>query len=184
MTSNFFDSVTEAINGGVSYADRKTQIIRYRSELSTLARQKAQAFSDLGQAVLNREAANPQFVNAYASQVSAIRSLEQRENELKMQIDALQQQDVASNAGGQPQSGKVCSHCGTHCPDRASSAQTAEHCWRRSRLLRTRLRRRGRGCSASRAIFSIPPITSGVNAAAAAWNQSRTPLPRLVSNDD
>ena len=119
MTSNFFDSVTEAINGGVSYADRKTQIIRYRSELSTLARQKAQAFSDLGQAVLNREAANPQFVNAYASQVSAIRSLEQRENELKMQIDALQQQDVASNAGGQPQSGKVCSHCGTHCPDRA-----------------------------------------------------------------
>lgn len=119
MTSNFFDSVTEAINGGVSYADRKTQIIRYRSERSTLARQKAQAFSDLGQAVLNREAANPQFVNAYASQVSAIRSLEQRENELKMQIDALQQQDVASNAGGQPQSGKVCSHCGTHCPDRA-----------------------------------------------------------------
>ena len=57
MTSNFFDSVTEAINGGVAYADRKTQIIRYRSELSTLAKQKAQAFSDLGQAVLNREAA-------------------------------------------------------------------------------------------------------------------------------
>ena len=94
MTSNFFDSVTEAINGGVAYADRKTQIIRYRSELSTLARQKAQAFSDLGQAVLNREAANPQFVNAYASQVSAIRSLEQRENELEMQIDALQRRRV------------------------------------------------------------------------------------------
>lgn len=119
MTSNFFDSVTEAINGGVAYADRKTQIIRYRSELSTLAKQKSQAFSDLGQAVLSREASNQQFMNAYASQVSAIRSLEQRENELKMQIDALQQQDVASNAGGQPQSGKVCSHCGAHCPDRA-----------------------------------------------------------------
>ena len=110
MTSNFFDSVTEAINGGVAYADRKTQIIRYRSELSTLAKQKAQAFSDLGQAVLNREAANQQFVNAYAGQVSAIRSIEQRENELKMQIDVLQQQDMTSNTGGQPQSGKVCAH--------------------------------------------------------------------------
>ena len=36
-----------------------------------------------------------------------------------MQIDVLQQQDMASNTGGQPQSGKVCAHCGTHCPDRA-----------------------------------------------------------------
>lgn len=119
MTSNFFDSVTEAINGGVSYADRKTQIIRYRSELSTLARQKAQAFSDLGQAVLDREAANQQFVNAYAGQVSAIRAIEQRENELRMQIDVLQQQDAVSNADGQSQTGKRCSHCGAHCPDRA-----------------------------------------------------------------
>lgn len=119
MAGNIFDSVTEAINGGVAYADRKTQIIRYRSELSTLAKQKAQAFSDLGQAVLEREAANQQFVNTYAGQVSAIRAVEQRENELRMQIDVLQQQDAASNADGQAQTGKVCSHCGTHCPDRA-----------------------------------------------------------------
>ena len=184
MTSNFFDSVTEAINGGVSYADRKTQIIRYRSELSTLARQKAQAFSDLGQAVLNREAANPQFVNAYASQVSAIRSSNSVRMSSRCRLMLCSSRMWRRTLAGSLNRAKCALIAERIARIVPSSAQTAEHCWRRSRLLRTRLRRRGRGCSASRAIFSIPPITSGVNAAAAAWNQSRTPLPRLVSNDD
>lgn len=119
MTGGFFDSVTEVINGGVAYADKKTQIMRYRSELSTLAKQKTQAFSDLGMAVLNHEAGNQQFVNVYADQVSVIRSLEQRENELKTQIDGLQR-DMTSNAGGQSQGNEACPQCGAYCSGQAA----------------------------------------------------------------
>lgn len=119
MANSFLDNVTEAINGGVAYADKKTQIMRCHNELSTLAKQKTQALSEFGMSVLNRESGNPQFLDAYAEQVSAIRSIEQRENELRMQIDALRQ-DTALNTGGQFQGQKQCAHCGAVCPDRAA----------------------------------------------------------------
>lgn len=119
MANSFLDNVTEAINGGVAYADKKTQIMRCRNELSTLAKQKTQALSEFGMSVLNRESGNQQFLNAYAAQVSTIRSIEQRENELRAQIDELQR-DTASNAGGQFQGQKQCAHCGAICLDRAA----------------------------------------------------------------